>query len=109
MSSIPAPPPKVSLPLANSTSRPRDFVIPDLISHCPFDLRVHAELPRVVWESKAWMINGSNISRKEKTLNSFHGLKGGGPYANQLPPLVSVLTSLRARIRLRSLPDSALP
>jgi hypothetical protein len=59
--------------------------MPDLISYCMFDLRVHEELPRAVWESKSWMINGSNISRSEKTLNSFHGAKVGGPFPD-LPP-----------------------
>ena len=52
--------------------------MPDLFSHCTFDLRVHEELSRVVWESKAWVINGSNITRSEKSLNSLHGLKAGG-------------------------------
>lgn len=52
--------------------------MPDLISHCTFDLRVHEESPRAVWEYKVWMINGSNVARSEKTLNSLHGLKAGG-------------------------------
>ena len=54
------------------------FVIPDLISYCTFNLRVNEELPRAVWESKLWMVNGSNVSRNEKKLNSLHGLKAGG-------------------------------
>ena len=86
MSFIPVVPPKVSTPLVNTTSNPRMFVMPDLVSHCTFDLRVHEELPRAVWECKAWMINGSNISRSEKTLNSLHGLKAGGLFANLPPP-----------------------
>ena len=52
--------------------------MPDLVSHCTFDLRIHEELPRAVWESKAWMINGSNIAGSEEALNSLHGLKAGG-------------------------------
>ena len=62
----------------HATPRPQTFVLPDLVSHSTFDLRVHEELPRAVWESKAWMINGSNIAHSEKSLNSLHGLKGGG-------------------------------
>jgi hypothetical protein len=85
MTSILIAPPSVS-PLVNSTSDPRVFVLPDLFSHCTLDLRVHEELPRVVWESKAWMINGSDISRNEKAFSSFHGLKAGGLYLHLLHP-----------------------
>ena len=67
-------------------------MIPDLVSHCPFDLRVHEQLPRAVLESKTWMINGSNISCNEEALNTIHGLKGGGLYASLLLPLLEVLT-----------------
>jgi len=84
MSFIPVAPPRVSTPLVSTTSHPRMFVMPNLVSHCTFDHRVHEELPRAVWECKTWMINGSNISRKEKTLNSLHGLKAGGPLSNLL-------------------------
>ena len=84
MTFIPVVPPRVSSPLVDPTSRPRMFVLPDLVSHCPYDWRVNEELPRAVWESKAWMINGSNVGRSEKTLNLLHGLKGGGLSANVL-------------------------
>lgn len=80
--------------LVNPASRPQAFVIPDLISYCTLDLRVHEELPRAVWESKAWMINGSDISRNEKALSLFHGLKAGGLSAILLSPMFFVLTSL---------------
>ena len=60
--------------------------MPDLVSHCTFDLRIHEELPRVVWESKAWMINGSNIARSEEALNSLHGLKAGGQFTSLPSP-----------------------
>lgn len=82
MSFIPVAPPRVFSSSDDVTSHPRMFVIPDLVSHCTFSLRVHEELPRAVWECKAWMINGSNISRSEKTLNSLHGLKAGGTPVN---------------------------
>ena len=88
MSFIPVAPPKVSSNLGDLTSYPRMFVLPDLVSHCTFELRVHEELSRAVWECKAWMINGSNISRSEKALKSLHGLKAGGLFANKLPPYV---------------------
>ena len=71
--------------------------MPDLVSHCMFDLRVHEELPRAVWECKAWMINGSNISRSEKTLNSLHGLKAGGLFANLPLPTFDKLTPSRSQ------------
>lgn len=84
--------------------------MPDLVSHCTFDLRVHEELPRAVWECKAWMISGSNISRSEKTLNSLHGLKAGGLFA-KLPPSHARRSHLLyfPRVDLRMLPIGASP
>ena len=70
--------------MVDAASRPREFVLPDLVSYCPFDLRVNEELPRAVWESKAWVINGSNLGRSEKMLTFLHGLKGGGLLTNLL-------------------------
>ena len=78
MTFIPVIPPKVSSPFVDVMPRPRMFVLPDLVSDCPYELRVNEELPRAIWESKAWMINGSNIGRSEKGLKFLHGLKGGG-------------------------------
>ena len=60
--------------------------MPDLVSHCTFDLRIHEESSRAIWECKAWIINGSNISRSEEALNSLHGLKAGGQFDNQPSP-----------------------
>ena len=78
MSFTPVAPSRVSSAMAETTPHSQTFVMPDLISHCTLDPRVHEELPRAVWESKAWMINGSNSARSEKMLNSWHGLKAGG-------------------------------
>lgn len=88
MTLIPIAPPRAPPASVDSTSHPHMFVIPDLISHCTLDLHVHEELPRAVWESKAWMINGSNISHNDKALNSFHGLKAGGLFSILLHPYV---------------------
>jgi len=93
MTFTPTVPPVISS-LVDATSHPRLFVMPDLVSHCTFDLRVHEELPRAVWECKAWMINGSNIARSEKSLNSLHGLKAGGLFANLPPHTLDDLTWL---------------
>jgi len=76
MSFTPVVSPNVASP--DAAPPPRMFVMPDLVSHCTFDFRVNEELPRAVWESKTWMINGSNIARSEKSLNALHGLKAGG-------------------------------
>jgi len=97
MSFVHVVPPKVSSPLVGVTPHPWVFVMPDVVSHCAFDLHIHEELPRVVRESKAWMINGSNIARSEKALISLRGLKAGGlpidlysPYARWSDLAVSV-------------------
>jgi len=94
MSFIPAAPPKVPPPLADVASHPRTFVMPDLVSHCTFDLRIHEELPRAVWECKAWIINGSNIARSEEALSSLHGLKAGGSFITYLLLTLDGLTWL---------------
>jgi hypothetical protein len=91
MSFIPIAPPKVTLPLVDSPTHPRMFVMPNLVSHCSFDLRVHEELSRAVWECKAWMISGSNVFRNEKTLNALHGLKAGGLFP--ISPLSCIRSS----------------
>jgi len=85
------------------------FVMPDLVSHCTFDLRVHDELPRAVWECKAWMINGSNISRSEKALTSLHGLKAGGILLTCYPLGFDDLTWLYLRTDLCLLPNGPPP
>ena len=110
MSFTPVALPNIAPALVDPTSNPQMFVIPDLISYCTLDLRVHEELPRAVWESKAWLINGSNISRNEKALNSFHGLKAGGLCTK--PPSRSFVRRshlILPRARLCMLPISAPP
>jgi len=91
MTIVPAVPPKVSSPSIDAASGPRMFILPDLVSHCPFDLRVNEELPRAVWESKAWMINGSNVASSEKTLNSLHTSKLGGSFVKSTFHMHSVV------------------
>ena len=90
MTFVPVVPPKVSSPPIDAMSGPRMFVLPDLVSHCPFDLRLNEELPRAVWECKAWMINGSNVGGSEKTLNALHGLKAGGWFVKSTFPIHSI-------------------
>ena len=84
---IPVVPPKVSSPLVDPMSGPRMYVLPDLVSHCPYEMRLNEELPRAVWECKAWMIDGSNVGRSEKTLNALHGLKAGGLFIKSTFPI----------------------
>ena len=91
MSFIPVVPPKVPFPLVDATSGPRMFVLPDLVSHCPFDFRMNEELPRASWECRDWMINGSNVSRSEKALNALHGLKAGGLFVKSTFPIHSTV------------------
>ena len=92
MSFIPVAPPKALPSSVGPMTHPRMFIMPDLVSHCTFNLRVNEALPRAVWECKSWMINGSNISRSEKKLNSLHGLKAGGLFHN--PSLLRSIFSL---------------
>ncbi|KAH9943697.1 terpenoid synthase [Amylocystis lapponica] len=51
------------------------FVIPDLFSACPYDLRIHPDWVSVSADSEAWVIGGTNFSPKKRA--ALHGLKAG--------------------------------
>ncbi|KAH7912167.1 isoprenoid synthase domain-containing protein [Hygrophoropsis aurantiaca] len=55
---------------------PSKIVIPDLVSHCTFDLHLNRNHRLVSVESKRWLFRGDN-NLSEKSRKAFHGLKAG--------------------------------
>lgn len=51
------------------------FIIPDLISHCHFKLRVNRHEKQVTSETMQWLFHGGNLVGKSQ--DSYHGLKAG--------------------------------
>ncbi|EGO03766.1 hypothetical protein SERLA73DRAFT_175395 [Serpula lacrymans var. lacrymans S7.3] len=61
---------------APSTSTyPSKIIIPDLVSHCTFPIRISRHHKEASKESKQWLFIGDNSN--EKTRRAFHGLKAG--------------------------------
>ncbi|KAJ7682965.1 isoprenoid synthase domain-containing protein [Mycena rosella] len=51
------------------------FVLPDLVSHCTFPIRVSRHRKQITVETKKWLFKGDNLSGKVRA--KFHGLKAG--------------------------------
>lgn len=58
-----------------SLSSPVKIVIPDLVSHCDFKLRLNASVHEAAAQSERWILEGAKLSKKK--MAEFHGLKAG--------------------------------
>lgn len=56
-------------------SSPTKVVIPDLVSHCTFELRSSTHQKRLSADSERWLFRSDSLD--ESTRRSFHGLKAG--------------------------------
>ncbi|KAG0706961.1 isoprenoid synthase domain-containing protein [Suillus ampliporus] len=54
---------------------PTKFILPDLISHCDFKLRMNRHHKQATAESKRWLFRGDNLDQKSR--KAIHGLKAG--------------------------------
>jgi hypothetical protein len=54
---------------------PTKIVIPDLVSHCTFDIKVNQHGEQATVESKDWLFQGDNLNQQKR--QTFHGLKAG--------------------------------
>ena len=54
---------------------PSKIVIPDLVSHCTFELRVNRHRKIASAQSKRWLFRGDNLTGKKR--DAYHGLKAG--------------------------------
>ncbi|KIJ61808.1 hypothetical protein HYDPIDRAFT_95823 [Hydnomerulius pinastri MD-312] len=62
--------------ISSSPSAPTKIVIPDLVSHCTFDLSKNRNHKLASRESKKWLFNG-DPNLDEGSRRAFHGLKAG--------------------------------
>ncbi|KAF5390807.1 hypothetical protein D9757_004424 [Collybiopsis confluens] len=51
------------------------FLLPDLVSHCEFDLRISRHRKQITKETKKWLFRGDDL--QGKTREKYHGLKCG--------------------------------
>src|SRR5580698_8678802 len=51
------------------------IIIPDLVSHCTFNIKVNRHRKQATAESKKWLFRGDNLTETKR--QSFHGLKAG--------------------------------
>jgi hypothetical protein len=78
-------------PIINSPPSNK-ILIPDLVSHCTFEIHLNSHVDRAVQESKDWLFAGGNLSEKRK--DAFRGLKAGGELL-VLPLLLDVHTLIQ--------------
>lgn len=52
-----------------------EIILPDLVSHCNFRIRVNRHRKQASAASKIWLFRGDNLSSKKR--QAFHGLKAG--------------------------------
>jgi hypothetical protein len=58
-----------------SVSAPSKVVLPDLVSHCEFKLRLNPNVHNAAATSERWILDGAKLSQKK--MYDFHGLKAG--------------------------------
>ncbi|KZP15766.1 terpenoid synthase [Athelia psychrophila] len=57
------------------TSHPTKLVLPDLVSHCNFEVKINRHHKQAAAESKRWIFQGDNLGSKKR--QAVHGLKAG--------------------------------
>jgi hypothetical protein len=63
-------------PTANVRIAPTKIILPDLVSHCSFDIKINRHRKQATAASKKWLFRGdTNLTLKKR--GSFHGLKAG--------------------------------
>lgn len=51
------------------------IILPDLVSHCDFEVRINRHRKHAATASKEWLFQGDNLSEKKR--QKYHGLKAG--------------------------------
>jgi hypothetical protein len=84
----PVLPVAVSMPIPVHSERPAHFILPDLVSHCKFDLTYHPNGDEVAQQSVNWLDGGCpDLNAKQR--KALHGLQAGELTAfcyNTCPP-----------------------
>ena len=55
---------------------PKKFTVPDLVSHCTFNVRINRHRKQVTSATKQWLFKGDNLLIGKKR-DAYHGLKAG--------------------------------
>ncbi|KAF9450305.1 terpenoid synthase [Macrolepiota fuliginosa MF-IS2] len=58
-----------------STTSPKSFILPDLVSHCDFKLKISRHRKQVTVETKQWLFQGDNVVGAKR--EAYHGLNAG--------------------------------
>jgi len=61
--------------LQTARSSPKKILLPDLVSHCNFKLRINRHRKQVTTETKKWLFKDGNLMGKKRS--AYHGLKAG--------------------------------
>src|SRR5882762_5964595 len=61
--------------IARIASTCTKIILPDLVSHCTFDIKINRHRKQAAAASKKWLFRGDNLTLKKH--RSFHGLKAG--------------------------------
>jgi hypothetical protein len=61
--------------IARIASTCTKIILPDLVSHCTFDIKINRHRKQAAAASKKWLFRGDNLTLKKR--RSFHGLKAG--------------------------------
>ena len=67
--------PSAPRPQAMTPLRLKKFIIPDLVSHCTFTLRINRHRKQTTNETKKWLFKDGNLLGRKR--ESYHGLKAG--------------------------------
>jgi len=78
------------------------IIIPDLVSHCGFDIHCNPKVETAVEESKTWLFEHGHLGEKRK--NAFRGLKAGGRVLDPAPCDYHSLTHFSQNLRPCAIP-----
>jgi len=70
--------------VAEASPTPDNIIIPDLVSHCDFNIHCNPKVETAVEESKVWLFEHGQLGERRK--NAFRGLKAGGAVLETLVP-----------------------
>ena len=84
----PALPVSITMPVPIHSERPANFILPDLVSHCKFDLTYHPNGDEIAQQSVDWLDSGCpDLNPKQR--KALRGLQAGELTAfcyNTCPP-----------------------
>ena len=61
--------------VAITPAQPSSVIIPDLVSHCDFELRLNVAWDEATRTSEQWLNQGGNLNESKQQI--YHGLRAG--------------------------------